>query len=302
MKHAANKESESAYLPSDHWLTRKGKAVIHLFLAALAGAGWVYSGTMFAYIAVPVVAVSAVVLLVTIPFFRSAAYRYFAAFTLYLFAAPFVLAGFSFALANLCATTRVYSVGFEMRTPDGSVTLVNHITVEDRRTPIKRLRQFYSGPLSMTGKARIATIGPNRTLVTLLSPQDRDDTSGFLRGQLARKPLGIYIDASGGITRHLLSNRSTPVMLLLPEADTPEGLRTVTPESFADALGPGYSFVRAWMAAAEVKPSVPSSDAIPWWDYETDRPLNNAFSLYASKLRPDMFDFQETGKAVFLRM
>ncbi|MEZ7197250.1 hypothetical protein [Pseudodesulfovibrio karagichevae] len=257
---------------------------------------------MFAYIAVPLVAVSAVVLLVTIPFFRSAAYRYFAAFTLYLFVAPFVLAGVSFALANLCATTQVYSVGFEMRTQDGPVTLVNHITVEDRRNPIRRLQHYYSGSLSMTGKARIATIGPDRTLVTLLSPLGRFDTSGFLRGQLGRKPLDIYIDASGGITRLLLSNRSTPAMLLLPDADTPTGLRTVTPESFADALGPGYSFVRAWVAAAEVEPSVPSSDAIPWWDYETDRPRNNAFSLYAFKLRPDMFSIHETGEAVFLRM
>lgn len=295
-------QSQDTHLPSDHWLAREEKAVIHLFLAALAGAGWVYSGTMFAYIAVPAVAVSTVVLLVTIPFFRSAAYRYYAAFTVYLFAAPFVLAGFSFALANLCATTRVYSEGFEMRTPDGPVTLVNHITVEDRRNPIRRLRHYYSGSLSMTGKARIATIGPNRTLITLLSPRGRFDTSGFLRGQLDRKPLDIYIDASGGITRHLLSNRSTPIMLLLPDADTPKDIRTVTPESFADALGPGYSFVRAWVAAGEVESSVPSSDAIPWWDYETGRPRDHALHLYPLKLRPDMFDFREIGEAVFLRM
>jgi len=287
--------------PADHWLSKKEKAIIHTVLAILACSGWIYSGNMFAFIAVPLVVVSAVILVLTIPFFKTAIYRYYAAFIAYLSISPFFLAGLSFVLTIIFSSTVNYSIGFEIQTPRGISIIVNNITIEDSYNPIEQLKGYYSGSAFIKGKANVAIIN-NKTLITLLSPA-HFTTFSFLKHNLrwTDKPPKI-VDTTEGIKKYILSPKATPVMICLDDINDPKTMRIVPPEHFGDLFGSGYSFVRAWVTFDDVTSTIDTIDRVTWWDYEKNIPLGNFFPFRALKLSPDLLNIHERSTATFLRM
>ena len=301
MKSSSTKSSSAKELPADHWLSKKEKAIIHTVLMIIACSGWIYSGNIFAYIAAPLVVVSAIILVFTIPYFKTAPYRYYAAFISYLTISPFFLAGLSFVLTIIFSSTINYRIGFDIQTPKGISTIVNKVTIEDSYNPIEQLKGYYSGSAFIKGKANAAIIN-DKLLITLLSPA-HFTTFSFLKHNpsWAHKPTRI-IDTTGGIKKYILSPKTTPVMVCLDNINDPKTMRIVTPEQFGDIFGPGYSFVRAWITFQDVTSTIDTISRVTWWDYEKNIPLDNFFPFKALKLNSDMLSIHERSTATFLRM
>lgn len=293
---------EKRFLPGDHHLSFGEKLVAHLVIAAIASSGWIYSGGMFSFIAFPLCIVSLLGLIIALPAFRTATYKYSAAFFFYMFAAPFFLGGMSFVLAALFSHTDQYNICFDIQTPDGVVTVVNKIVLEDNRNPISRLRSFYSGSLSIKGKASVVMLGEDKALVATIAPPDRY-VFGFL------KTLDYWIESpyrkvekENGVIGYSLTPVTVPAMACIREYDEENRYSFVTKDTFEKEFGAGYSFIRAWVTFDDVEGPHVLTENVTWWDYEKHAPKKGRLRWSSLGIDHKSVYMDETSKALWWRI
>jgi len=272
----------------------------HMAMAIAACFCWIFSGMLFAYIAVPIVIFSLLALGIAVRFHKKWAYRYGLTFVLYLAIAPFFLAGVSFTLSNLFSFTTKYSIGFDIQTPRGVMTVVNNVTIEDRTKLVAPLKAFYSGGTFVKAKSSVVQISEDKSIITLLSPNNNYGTIAFLRNIPRRiKSSKMLTTTEEGVKKYILPR--PPRMIYFSKDISPKAFKLLDITSFDEVLGDGYSFLRAWVAFEEIKHSNLVSENVPWWDYEKTAPKTGFFPYGTLGIEPEDFGVHQSTPASFFR-
>ncbi len=270
---------------------------LHMLLLGFACFCWVTSGLLFVYIAVPSIIISLLILGVTARYHKTKVHRCGLVFVLYLAIAPFLLAGLAFMLSNLISFTTEYSIGFDIQTPRGVVTIVNDVSIEDSESPVASLKAFYSGRSSINAESSIVLIGKNKAVLTLLSPKGIDTISYLKHVPNMVKLFKMDVVSEAGVSKYILSR--PPQMVGFIKSIESTEYKVLEQNSFHEAFGPGYSFLQAWVSFEKVEHTNVLSETVPWWDYSRMIPKVGSFHHGLLRLNPDNFKVHKDTSASF---
>lgn len=256
---------------------------------------------MFAYIAVPFLIVSVLALLILAKYHKALIYRCCTCLSLSLFVMPFSLAFISYALSLFPWPTISYSLGFDIQTPDGVVTVVNDVEIQDRHTPFENLNNFYNGYYAIKATSSVVMLSEEKALVALLSPSDYL-TFNYLK--LMPERFDSIKDAvtEDGFAKFVLTEKMTPAMVCLGNAHNQNVFSVVTQDSFERSYGAGYSFVRAWVSFEKRHDLGVVHEKVEWWDYGSNKPKRGDIPYKKLELNPAMFGINKKSPVSFLRI
>ncbi|MCJ2163448.1 hypothetical protein [Pseudodesulfovibrio sp. S3] len=262
---------------------------------------WVIVGTMFVYIAVPTIAVAAIILFFYASHYKSYAYKCSAMFFINLFLSPLYIVLVSIVASFLLSSTLVYNIGFDVQTPDGIVSIANEVTVVDRINPIRSLKKYYSGYSSVQGNSNYLKLNNNKILITSLSPLG-SNTISFL--QIMPKWIrqaDVQIKTENGILKYMIPANKTPVMVFLDDVGNPQTITIVTRDSFPKIVGPGYSLIGAWITFDDIefKNSL-SVDEL--WNLNSASQTQTHLTLKSLDIPQDRFSIHWESAPSFLRI